>query len=70
VAKRLETADKLSDADRNTIVELARNALARFQPKPEAKPNAKPTSTPSPKSTPPTQEHPKSAPEPATKEKS
>jgi F-type H+/Na+-transporting ATPase subunit alpha len=70
VAKRLETADKLGDADRNLIVELARNALARFQPKPESKPNAKSPSTPAPKPTPPAQKHPKSAPEPATKEKS
>jgi len=70
VAKRLDTADTLSDADRNTIVELARNALARFQPKPESKPDAKLPSTPAPKPTPPIQKHLKSAPEPETKEKS
>jgi F-type H+-transporting ATPase subunit alpha len=69
VAKRLETADTLSDADRNTIVELARNALARFQPKPESKPDAKPPSTPAPKSTPPIQRHPNAAPEPTPKDK-
>jgi F-type H+-transporting ATPase subunit alpha len=39
---RFETADKLSDEDRKTIIEIARKALARFQPKPEAKPEAKP----------------------------
>jgi len=36
VATRLATADNLSDADRKTIVELARNALERFQPRPES----------------------------------
>jgi F-type H+/Na+-transporting ATPase subunit alpha len=38
VGSRLETADKLSDEDRKTIVELARQTLAAFQPKPEAIP--------------------------------
>jgi F-type H+-transporting ATPase subunit alpha len=37
---RFETADKLSDEDRKTIIEIARKALTRFQPKPEAKPEA------------------------------
>jgi F-type H+-transporting ATPase subunit alpha len=37
VCARLETADKLSDEDRRTFVESARQALAPFQPKPEAK---------------------------------
>ena len=37
VCARFETADKLSDEDRKTIVEIARQALARFQPKPESK---------------------------------
>jgi F-type H+-transporting ATPase subunit alpha len=32
VRARFETADKLSDEDRNTIIELARKAIARFQP--------------------------------------
>lgn len=67
VAKRLESADKLSDADRTTIVELARNALARFQPGPESKPEPKAPSMPVPKSTP--QEHSKPAPETAKKAK-
>ena len=35
VRERLDTADKLSDEDRETIIEIARKALARFQPKPE-----------------------------------
>ena len=43
VRQRLDTADKLSDEDHKTIVEIARNSLARFQPKPESgpKPEAK-----------------------------
>jgi F-type H+-transporting ATPase subunit alpha len=35
VSERLDTADKLSDEDRETILEIARKALARFQLKPE-----------------------------------
>jgi F-type H+/Na+-transporting ATPase subunit alpha len=38
VSKRLNTADKLSDEDRKTIIEIARKALAHFQPKPEDTP--------------------------------
>jgi len=34
VAGRLDTADRLSDADRETIVEISRQALARFHPQP------------------------------------
>ena len=41
VCARFETADKLSDEDRKTIIEIARQALARFQPKPEPKPETK-----------------------------
>ncbi len=37
VCGRLETADKLSDEDRRTIIEIARQALDPFQPKPPAK---------------------------------
>ena len=33
VSARFETADKLSDGDRNAVVEIARQALAPFQPK-------------------------------------
>jgi F-type H+-transporting ATPase subunit alpha len=38
---RFETATELNDEDRKTIIEIARKALARFQPKPETKPEAK-----------------------------
>ncbi len=41
VCARFETADKLSDEDRKTIIEIARKSLAHFQPKPESKPEAK-----------------------------
>ena len=37
---RFETAPKLSDGDKQTIIEGARQALAPFLPKPEAKPAA------------------------------
>jgi F-type H+-transporting ATPase subunit alpha len=39
VGARFETAKELSDEDRKTIIELARQALAPFQPKPEAIPD-------------------------------
>jgi F-type H+/Na+-transporting ATPase subunit alpha len=42
VSARFETAPKLSDEDRNAIIEIARQALARFQPKTEPKGTAKP----------------------------
>jgi F-type H+-transporting ATPase subunit alpha len=50
VCKRLETADKLSEEDRKTIIEIARKSLAPFQPKPEpeAKPEAKTDVQPKP----------------------
>jgi F-type H+-transporting ATPase subunit alpha len=35
VRERLDTAEKLSDEDRETIIQIARKSLARFQPKPE-----------------------------------
>ena len=38
VRARFETADKLSDEDRRTIIETARQTLASFQPKPESQP--------------------------------
>ncbi len=43
VCERLETADQLSDEDRATIIEIARTALASFQPKlgSESQPEAK-----------------------------
>ena len=37
VCARLETAGDLSDEDRKTIIEIARLALAHFQPKPETR---------------------------------
>ena len=51
VRKRLDTADKLGDEDRKTIIEIARNSLAPFQPKPEpeAKPEVKTEVKPKPK---------------------
>ena len=42
VCARFESADRLSDEDRNTIIEIARQALAPFQPKPDAKADQKP----------------------------
>jgi len=36
IGKRLDSADKLSDDDRKAIIQIARDSLARFQPKPEA----------------------------------
>ena len=42
VSARFETAAKLSDEDKKTVVEIARIALAPFQPKPEAKPEVNP----------------------------
>jgi len=41
VSARFETAAKLSDEDKQTIVEMARKALVPFQPKPEVKPETK-----------------------------
>jgi len=49
VRKRLDTADKLSDEDRETIIQIAGKSLARFQPTPEAKPEPKPEAKPEPK---------------------
>jgi F-type H+-transporting ATPase subunit alpha len=40
VCGRLDTAEKLSDADRETIIDIARQALARFQPGSEPRPKA------------------------------
>jgi F-type H+-transporting ATPase subunit alpha len=47
VSARLDTADKLSDADRKTITDLARQALLPFQLKP--KPTPESTLEPTPK---------------------
>jgi F-type H+-transporting ATPase subunit alpha len=40
VSERFGAAEKLSDKDRETIIDIARQALARFQPKPEHRLNA------------------------------
>ena len=42
VRGRFATAEQLSGEDRKAVIEIARQALAPFQPKPEAKPEAKP----------------------------
>ncbi len=65
VCERLDTAEKLSDEDRETIIEIARKSLARFQPKPESKPEAKAEPKPEPESKPEVQKEvkPKSEPE-------
>ena len=52
VCARFDTAEKLSDEDRATIVQIARNVLARFQPKLESKPEGKVESKPEPQSKP------------------
>ena len=41
VAERFTSADKLSDPDRQSILDIATRALASFQPKPAPKPEAK-----------------------------
>ena len=47
--ERLDTAEKLSDEDRETIIQIARKALANFQLKPEAKAEPKPVAKAEPK---------------------
>ena len=42
VSGRFESAAKLSDEDRRAVIEIARKALAPFQPKPDASPRSKP----------------------------
>jgi F-type H+-transporting ATPase subunit alpha len=42
VCARFESANKLSDEDRNTVIEIARLALARFKPEPKPKAEATP----------------------------
>ncbi|MBU1565553.1 MAG: alternate F1F0 ATPase, F1 subunit alpha [Proteobacteria bacterium] len=57
VGERLDTAEKLSDVDRETIIQIARKSLEEFQPKPEksqeteehSKPDAKTESKSDPK---------------------
>jgi F-type H+-transporting ATPase subunit alpha len=38
VSGRLNSVEELSDEDRKTIIDIAREALARFQPRPESEP--------------------------------
>jgi F-type H+/Na+-transporting ATPase subunit alpha len=61
VCARFESADKLSDEDRNTIIEIARRALTPFQPKPDAKADQKPE--PASKAKPKSESTPKPEPE-------
>ncbi len=42
LSARLATADPLGDGDRTAIIELAQQALAPFQPKPDVTPDAQP----------------------------
>ena len=82
LTERFNTADKLSDEDRAAIVQIARNALIRFQPKPESKPQSKAKSEPEAKAGPELQREskpvaqtevkpkPKPTPKPAPKEQS
>jgi F-type H+-transporting ATPase subunit alpha len=52
LTERFNTADKLSEEDRAAIVQIARNALVRFQPKPESKPQSNAGSEPEAKAGP------------------
>jgi F-type H+-transporting ATPase subunit alpha len=67
VCARFETADKLSDEDRKTIIEIARQALARFQPKPEPKPETKAEPKTEPESKPESKPEAKAEPKPEAK---
>jgi F-type H+-transporting ATPase subunit alpha len=46
MSARFETAAKLNDEDKKAIIEIARQALASFQPKPDPKPEVKPETKP------------------------
>jgi F-type H+-transporting ATPase subunit alpha len=46
VSARFETAAKLNDEDKKAIIEIARQALAPFLPKPDPKPEVKPETKP------------------------
>ena len=52
ISARFATADKLSDDDRNAIIEIARKALMSFLPKPDPTPPTKPDPAPKPASGP------------------
>jgi len=49
VSARFETAAKLSDEDKKTIIEIARKALVPFHPRPEPKPGVEPEAKPAAK---------------------
>jgi F-type H+-transporting ATPase subunit alpha len=49
ICARFETSEKLSDEDRKAIIQLARQALAPFQPKPDAPTKLKADTEPVPK---------------------
>jgi F-type H+-transporting ATPase subunit alpha len=70
ISARFETADKLSDDDRNVIIEVARQALASFQPMLEPNPQAKPEDKSEPDAKPGTQAEVKPKVEAAPKGKS
>jgi F-type H+/Na+-transporting ATPase subunit alpha len=65
VCARFATAKQLSDDDRKSVIELARQALARFQPKPAPEAEAKAAPTPEPVAKPKPQAEVKPAPAPA-----
>ncbi len=69
VRERLDSAEKLSDADRETIVQIARKSLARFQPKPETKSDLQTKGKPKPKAEPKPEAKAKAKPEVRTKGK-
>jgi len=48
VCERLDTAEKLSEEDRETIIQIARQSLARFQSEPEPGPEDQTESIPKP----------------------
>jgi F-type H+-transporting ATPase subunit alpha len=70
VCARFETAKKLSDEDHKAIVEIARQALAPFQPKTEPKPEAKTEPKPEPGAKPVAPADATAKPKPEVKEKS
>jgi F-type H+-transporting ATPase subunit alpha len=69
VCARFETATKLSDEDRKAILEIARQALAPFQLKPEPKPEAKTEPKPEAKTEPRPEAKPEPKPEAKTEPK-
>jgi len=52
VCLRFESTEKLTDEDRAAIIQIARQALAPFQPKPEEKPDPKADPDPDPETDP------------------